>query len=751
MLRRAFAVAALELAASSCGSSGCRQTTRERPVVVATPAAAPLPPSSVAPPDVSSVLPPEGTPPESDWKRRLQMRDWDAAFMILRALPEDRRQEPALRLVLGVAASESGHHDDAVKALDGLEAKLPDVADEIRLARARSAAVVGPFATAAAELLATNRIEEILEAAQAYRRDKKLDEARRSCDRALILADRAKRAQERVRLLRAEIAEAAGDRATALADVRWIVKERPELGWPHLSKVVELGGTVSFDERLAVLEKSATRDRLEAIQRELDALRKAHAADGPRLTLAWGKALLQSRNFKEATAALDRASRELSGPLAVEARFHAARAMARAGAAREAATRFSNLADARPPTAWSSKAVLRLAETQALLGRHRDAARSYTRYLGAKKKQPDEGASYGRALALLGAGRGAEAKEALTLLRKRATPKQSGFLRELEGVAAEVAGERAEAVAIWLELVRTEPLTWAAWMASARLASVGHAPLPPPIEPPPAGDAMPLDVTLPPGAALLASLGLDGLAEARLAREEDALTKGLKGRENETLCAMHERLVTDRRRMQIGERAVKREALMRPPSDAERWTWRCVYPDGYADLVAEEERRHGLVPGLIHGVIRQESAFDVGALSAVGARGLMQLMPTTAERVASEAGLTVQATEVARPEVNVRLGSHYLAKLVRTYGGNAAIAAAAYNAGPHAVHVWLTARPEMALDLWVARIPFRETRTYVTSVVGNMLRYQYLAGGVQALSGPRLEMPAAPALPDDAY
>lgn len=720
-------------------------------MVVAAPAASPLSSNGTSVPDLSMILPGADTPAESDWRRRLQLRDWAGAYAILTSLPGERLQEPALRLVLGIAASESGHHAEAVKALEALEEKLPDVAEEILLVRARSSAVTGPFAPAGASLMGSKRLEDVLEAARAFQRGGDLEGARRACDRALVLADRAKRSQDRVRLLRSEVAEVAGDRATALADLRWLVKERPEVAGPQLARLQSLGGTLTLDERLTVLEKSASRERLDETRAALDELRKHHPSDGARLTFTWGKAQLQARHFKDAVTTLDEAARALSAPLAAEARFHAARAAARAGMELEAATRFAKLAEAKPPTAWSGKAVLRLAETESLLGRHREAAKNFTRFLGAKKKLPDEGATYGRALAWLGSGHAKEAKAALADLRKRASPKQAAVLRELEGVAAETAGERADAVAIWLEIVRTEPLTWAGWMASARLASIGHTPLPPPIDPPPSGDAKPLDVVLPGGAALLASLGLDGLAEARLTREEDTLASAHGGRESEALCAMHERLTTDRRRMQIGERAVKREALMRPPSDADRWTWRCVYPDGYAELVREEEQRHGLVPGIVHGVMRQESAFDVGALSPVGARGLMQLMPTTAERVALEAGLPIRPEDVARPDVNVRLGTHYLAKLLKQYGGNAAVAAAAYNAGPHAVHSWLTARSEQALDLWVARIPFRETRSYVAAVVGNMLRYQYLAGGIPAVSGPGLLVPAAPPLDGDAY
>jgi soluble lytic murein transglycosylase len=129
----------------------------------------------------------------------------------------------------------------------------------------------------------------------------------------------------------------------------------------------------------------------------------------------------------------------------------------------------------------------------------------------------------------------------------------------------------------------------------------------------------------------------------------------------------------------------------------------------------------------------------------------MQLMPSTARLAAAEVGLAVLPDECVRPELNVQLGAHYLGKLFRAYGGTAALAAAAYNAGPHAVHAWLSSFTAKELDVWVATIPFRETRHYVAAVVANLVRYQYLAGGIEGVVAPTLTVPAAPALTDSDY
>jgi soluble lytic murein transglycosylase len=103
------------------------------------------------------------------------------------------------------------------------------------------------------------------------------------------------------------------------------------------------------------------------------------------------------------------------------------------------------------------------------------------------------------------------------------------------------------------------------------------------------------------------------------------------------------------------------------------------------------------------------------------------------------------------PDTNVRYGAHYLAQLSRYFGGNVVLMAAAYNAGPDAVFRWLAAPEKIGIDAFVARIPFDETRTYVERVLGNFARYQYLAGGVAAVSAPNLDIPSAAARPDDLF
>jgi soluble lytic murein transglycosylase len=126
-------------------------------------------------------------------------------------------------------------------------------------------------------------------------------------------------------------------------------------------------------------------------------------------------------------------------------------------------------------------------------------------------------------------------------------------------------------------------------------------------------------------------------------------------------------------------------------------------------------------------------------------------MPSTAERVATELGEKLELETLTHAHASVRLGSAYLRKLIDTFQGSVPLALAAYNAGPQAVSRWLAGGEALPLDLFVARIPYEETRGYVARVLSNVARYAYLEGGEGAVQAPALELPKGVKLPDDSY
>ncbi|PZO86498.1 MAG: transglycosylase [Micavibrio aeruginosavorus] len=133
---------------------------------------------------------------------------------------------------------------------------------------------------------------------------------------------------------------------------------------------------------------------------------------------------------------------------------------------------------------------------------------------------------------------------------------------------------------------------------------------------------------------------------------------------------------------------------------------------------------------LVHALVRQESRYDMEAVSSAGARGLMQLMPGTAKEVAQKAGLSHQNEWLTtRPGHNVALGSRYLKQLLDRYDGNYAMALAAYNAGPSRVTRWVAEfgdprSPDVDLVNWIEMIPIYETRNYVQRVLEGVYVYR---------------------------
>ena len=148
-------------------------------------------------------------------------------------------------------------------------------------------------------------------------------------------------------------------------------------------------------------------------------------------------------------------------------------------------------------------------------------------------------------------------------------------------------------------------------------------------------------------------------------------------------------------------------------------------------------------PAVALGLMRQESSFEVGVISPAGARGLMQLMPATAQIVSRQLGeSTSPAALTSDPDQNMRLGTAYFAGLMDRFGGALPFAAAGYNAGPNRVDTWLaengdprgqipgagTSAGQIDMIDWIELIPINETRNYVQRVLENVVVYRAKRG-----------------------
>ena len=152
------------------------------------------------------------------------------------------------------------------------------------------------------------------------------------------------------------------------------------------------------------------------------------------------------------------------------------------------------------------------------------------------------------------------------------------------------------------------------------------------------------------------------------------------------------------------------------------------FPVKYRAQVERNAAKLSLAPSWIMAVIRQESAFVSDARSRVGARGLMQIMPATGKQLARGLGLRLARPDgLLDPSLNLLFGANYLAQLKEQFGGQIALATAAYNAGPHRVESWLPNK-HLAADQWVETIPFKETRRYVQRVLEYDIIYRARLG-----------------------
>lgn len=152
------------------------------------------------------------------------------------------------------------------------------------------------------------------------------------------------------------------------------------------------------------------------------------------------------------------------------------------------------------------------------------------------------------------------------------------------------------------------------------------------------------------------------------------------------------------------------------------------YPQPQKKLVSKIAMGQNIPFEWIYGLIRQESRFIPQVQSAVGARGLMQVMPSTALWIANKLGLSrYDQQKLTNIEMNLIIGTAYLRMLYDDLNHSFPLATAAYNAGPARARIWrttLTAPMEAAI--FIETIPFYETRDYVKNVMSNMHSYYML-------------------------
>ncbi len=152
---------------------------------------------------------------------------------------------------------------------------------------------------------------------------------------------------------------------------------------------------------------------------------------------------------------------------------------------------------------------------------------------------------------------------------------------------------------------------------------------------------------------------------------------------------------------------------------------RLLNPIQFKETIYHYSEIHQVDPLLVSAVIRVESRFNHEALSQKGAMGLMQIMPTTGQWVAEQLGISdFESSMLLDPEINIRLGTWYIANLQREFQDRNPLVIAAYNGGRGNVNKWLEQEVWDGQEETIIDIPFPETRDFVKKVLFNYRKYQ---------------------------
>ncbi len=713
---------------------------------------------------VNGATPVAVKPLRPDWAVAVAEQRWVDAARLFDAQHE-HPTEPALRYVRARIASENGEYERVIDLLNGLEALYPAFGPDILRLRAVAQAEIGPYADAARFFEAGPAAEDKLRAVRAWQKAQQPASALAVLERvkAPFTGQGATREAE-WRALRAELLTSLGKEVQALDEHVWIAVHAPTSKYAvtSMSRLTESGS-------LKRLTKAQRYERLEALSRAgdlqaaIDEEKALLAAPGElpsrvgvKRHLAW--AYYQSRqDYYKAAALFEECSRADSSQVDSDL-FYSARALSRAHQDRLAIARYEELIRKQPSSRFAATARQLIARLWYSLGDWAKAVEAYDRYLqkygSAKKHRAAIGqARQERAVALLALADPKAVPALQALADGSESANNKALFNELLGVAHLQAGDVVRARQVFEAVIAERPLSFAALAAAARLREM-KAPVPAELQPALAEDAVslpPLDVQLPSRVKELIAVGLDGDAEGELALANGMVFEPYAPRAGEAACNTFGQLATAKERYRRGAKVIRERAVQREIAAGTRWMWECLYPTPYATTVQEVGRRRGVEPAMIYAVMRQESAFQPSVESPAAAYGLMQIIEPTGRSLAKELGVAYSKAALLTPANNIDWGATYLGKLLRKFDGRLALAAGGYNAGPGAMNRWLQTASALPLDIFVARIVYEETRTYVQRVVANWARYRYLEGGTSNIPQLDLALPKFQPLAEGDY
>ncbi len=671
---------------------------------------------------------------------------WALGCALLVAVPWLAREpgsaatpDPGEALREALALQKAGDAARAAERFGALAQSVPEIADhaaELQIAALLAAGAPEAALAAAAEFSVSHPNSWLLPRVLAEQGEARValgeePAARQAFEQALAAlpeGDAADRARLHAELARSF--ERSGDAAAAAAE--WQTLWTREAASAEASRAEEaLARLAAANPALVVRTPAALRERC---LRLFEALRNDEAARACDEALAADpsdRGLLRVRaelcfRMRRYLAAVDAfAALGTDDPEAV---FWRGRSLARSGRIDEALAVFDRLAAGRDP-----ELAARVRFLAGTLHEDADLAAAEASYRKVAESAPlsaQRSAARWR-LAWLAWRRGDAAGAAFALerfLADEADPaeRQRGRYWLARTLARLGKPEGRERLA---ELAGDAPLSYYGWRAAAQLD--GAPPAAPDVASAPAAALAAGSAPPPLPAPLLRRIQilLEGGLDERAAREIRPLAGAAASRAQRLALAQ---LLLEAGHFHRAQRLVldaHAEELTRVPAPGAEALWWLAWPTAWDQGVERAARANDIEPALVYAIMREESGYEPGALSIVGARGLTQIMPETGRKLASDLGAaSFDPAELFVPERNLELGAYYLSQLLQRFDGRTSAAIASYNAGPEAVARWLSAGPGAEDDEWVEAIPYDQTRSYVKRVLRSLHVYRTLYG-----------------------
>jgi soluble lytic murein transglycosylase len=620
------------------------------------------------------------------------------------------RERGVRRVLIARALDRMDSLDRAATAYVEAASLLPDVADWLRL---RAAAVTGDSAARAGHYAAlrTQAAKSRVSWVEALARERTGDLA--GAVRAYEALG-ARMASYRLRLTQATAASDTAARSAIRGEL--VAIARTKRGSTDARLAVELldatfAPLTPAEELIVARSAAVSGPGARAIDGFARAFRAGQGTPNDRYT--YGSVLVGAGRYRE--AATQFAKVPTSSTLAARAAYEHARALLRGGNGTKVSTELEALLTRyADDTSAASSALYLLGDLAADDGRD-DDARTFFRRAATRYPTASLAPSARFRAAILAYVKGdfrAAALELDTLALHGARSGETLAGLYWSGRSWERAGDSATARSRFAETIAREPASYYAMLAARRLKQEPWAPIA-------VTDSARVDSAMVAAlqrAELLQDLGMDDEAEleyewiaSEAERSVDVTLAAARAFRDENLAP---------RAIRLGNKALSNGAAR------DQRLYRALYPLAYQGVLTREAERHRLDPALVAALIRQESSFEPRATSRAGARGLMQIMPAVGRQLASaEDYHTWDAELLYQPDVSLELGTAHLAGLLSGYA-HVAHALAAYNAGSSRAKRWLEKAGTDDPEVFVERIPFRETRDYVRIIMRNRELYR---------------------------